>query len=101
MHALETKQFTDLDSAARYTIEYIEVSDTVTEDELAREVLRNMRPYVHDGFEVKELCRILKRTYRVAAAYCCDLVTRLKIEMDMYCPGCRHLYYVKPMRTLK
>ncbi len=36
-------------------------SDTVTEEELAREVLKSMRPYVHDGVEVREHCSILKR----------------------------------------
>ena len=97
LHALETKQFTDLETVTRYAVEYIEVSDTVTEEELAREVLESMRPDVHDGVEVRELCRILKKYYGVTAAYCCDLVLRLKIEMDMYCPDRRHLFFVKAM----
>ena len=38
LHTLETTQFTDLNSAARYMVEYIEVADTVTEEELVSEV---------------------------------------------------------------
>ncbi|AKB25428.1 hypothetical protein MSMTP_1959 [Methanosarcina sp. MTP4] len=96
LHALE-KQFTDLETVTRYTVEYIEVSDKVTEEELAREVLESMRPYVHDGVEVRELWRILKKYYGVAATYCCDLLPRLKIEMEIYCPDRRHLFFVKAM----
>ena len=96
LHALETKQFTDLDSVARYAIERIEVSETVTEEELAIEVLKGMRPYVHNGVEIRELCCVLKKYYGIVAAYCCDLLAKLKIEMDMYCPDRRHLYFVGP-----
>ncbi len=55
LHTLETKQFTDLKTVTRYVVQYIEVSDTVTEEELARETPENMQPYVHDGIEVREL----------------------------------------------
>jgi len=94
LHALETTQFTDLDSAARYMVEYIEVADAVTEEELASEVLHGLKPYLYDGIDVREICRVLKKHYGVAAAYCCDLVARLKIEMGMYCPDHRHLFFV-------
>ena len=30
----------------------------------------------------------------VVAAYCCDLIQRMKIELDMYCPDRQHLYFV-------
>jgi hypothetical protein len=98
LHALETKQFTDLDSVARYAIERIEVSETVTEEELVIEVLKGMRPYVHNGVAIRELCCVLKKYYGVVAAYCCDLLTRLKIELDMYCPDHKHLYFVDPVQ---
>ena len=95
LHALEETHFTSLDSATNYTVENIEVTDTATEEELAHEILKDMRSYVHDGIDVRDICRTLKKSYGVAAAYCCDLVARLKIEMDMYCPDRHHLYFVK------
>ena len=94
LHALETKQFSDLCNAARYAVEYIEVSDTLTEEEFARDILRSMRLHVHDGVDVRELCNVLKNTYGIAAAHCCDLIQRIKIELGMYCPDRKHLYYV-------
>ncbi|WP_440945150.1 hypothetical protein ACSAZL_13415 [Methanosarcina sp. T3] len=78
------------------SIKDIEVTDTVTDEELAREVLHGLKTYVYGGVDIRELCRVLKKYYNVAAAYCCDLVARLKIEMGMYCPDRRHLYYVYP-----
>jgi hypothetical protein len=51
---------------------------------------------VYDRIDVRELYRILKKYYSIAAAYCCDLVAMLKIEMGMYCPDHRHLYYFYP-----
>lgn len=40
---------------------------------------------------LRELYRILTKYYGIATAYCCDLVSRLKIELDMYFPGGKHL----------
>ncbi|AAM07194.1 hypothetical protein [Methanosarcina acetivorans] len=74
----------------------VNVTDTVTDEELAREVLHGLKPHVCDGITIRELCRVIKKYYGVAAAYCCDLVSRLKIEMGMYCPDRRHLYFVSP-----
>ncbi|MHC1753990.1 MAG: hypothetical protein AB9861_00895 [Methanosarcina sp.] len=55
-----------------------------------------LKTHVYDRIDVRELYRILKKYYSIAAAYCCDLVARLKIEMGMYCPDHRHLYYFYP-----
>jgi len=78
------------------SIKHIEVTDSVSEEELARDVIRGLRPYVHNGIDVREICCIVKKYYGIVAAYCCDLVTRLKIELGMYCPDRRHLYFVVP-----
>jgi hypothetical protein len=44
--------------------------------------------------DIGELYRILTKYYGIAAAYCWDLVSRLKIELDMYFPGGKHLCFV-------
>ena len=101
LYALEETHFIGLESATKYTVENIEVTDTVTEEELVHEILQDLRPYVHDGIDVGDICRILEKSYGIAAAYCWDLVARLKIEMDMYCPDRHHLYFVKPSNHSK
>jgi hypothetical protein len=95
LHALEYTVFDDLTNATRYTVEHIEVAETVSEEELANTVMRELRAHVHDGVSVKELCYILKLYFGVVANHCCDLIQRLKVEMDMYCPDRNHLYFVE------
>ena len=41
-----------------------------------------------------ELCKILKDKFGILEQYCCDIVQRLKVELDMYSPDHRHLYFV-------
>jgi hypothetical protein len=81
--------------AVSVTVEDLNVRDTVTEEELARCVICELRDYVHDGMTVDEFCKILKTHFGVASHYCCDLIQRIKIEMGMYCPDRQHLYYVE------
>lgn len=50
---------------------------------------------MHDGVEIRELCEILKKYYGLVAAYCCDLVVKIRIELGMYSPDRRYLYFVK------
>ena len=73
----------------------MEVDGTVTEERIASLVLQELRGHAYDGVTVNELCRILKECFGVVAVYCCDLIQRLKLEMDMYCLDGQHLYFVQ------
>lgn len=75
-------------------VDDIEVCDTVSEEELARHVINELRPFMRDGITTDEFCKILKKYYGVASKYCCDLIQRMKIELGMYCPDRQHLYFV-------
>lgn len=72
----------------------MKVGETITEEELAASILRELQGYVYDGITTRQLCKVLKDKFGVAFQYCCDIVQRLKIEMDMYSPDRQHLYYV-------
>gem|GEM_PF-4195980 len=39
---------------------------------------------MYNGISTNELCKVLKGKFGVLEQYCCDLVQRLKIELDMY-----------------
>jgi hypothetical protein len=95
LHCIEKTVQSDLDGASRYAVEYIEVKDILTEEAMVRHVLHTIQVYLSDGIEVQELCQILKKYYGIASAYCCDLIQTIKIELDMYSPDHRHLYFVK------
>jgi hypothetical protein len=95
LHALEHTVFDDLTHATRYSVEHIEVAETLSEEEMAHAVMQELRGYVQDGVTVQELCNVLKRYFGVVANHCCDLIQRLKIEMDLYCPDRSHLYFVE------
>jgi len=96
LHCLETTLYSDMDSATRYAVEYVEIEETIKEEEFIKDVLCTMREHVNNGVEIKELCRILKTIFPVAAAYCCDVIQKLKEVMGMYSPDMRHLYFVTP-----
>ena len=72
-----------------------EVTDTVSEEELAISVVHELRDFMYDGMTTDEFCKLLKKYFGVASRYCCDLIQRMKIELDMYCPDRRHLYFLK------
>ncbi|WP_135612198.1 hypothetical protein [Methanococcoides sp. AM1] len=72
-----------------------EICDSVNEEEFARLILRELEGYVYDGMTTREFCKLLKKNFGVAAKYCCDLIQRMKIELDMYCPDRQHLYFVR------
>ena len=76
-------------------VDEMEVGDTVSEEQLALSVIREIRPFMHDGMTTDEFCKLLKKYFGVASRYCCDLIQRMKIELDMYCPGRQHLYFVE------
>ena len=99
LHAFEKAVFEDFVDANRYLIDHIEVAETISEEEMAQAVFQELRGYVYDGVTVRELCRILKECFGVVARYCCDVIQRLKIEMDMYSPDHQHLYFVEGARV--
>jgi len=72
-----------------------EVTDSCTPSELADSVLHELADHVYNGISTHELCKILREKFGVLEQYCCDLVQKLKIELDMYCPDRQHLYYVE------
>ena len=73
----------------------INLVDSVEAEKLALDILRDLQGYVYDGITTRQLCKLLKDKFGVAFQYCCDIVQRLKIELDMYCPDKQHLYYVE------
>lgn len=81
---------------SKWSVSDIEVVDSLTEEELAHEVLKVLSNHIYNGISTSELCRILKEKFGILARYCCDLIQRLKIELDMYCPDHQHLYFVTP-----
>ncbi len=93
LHALECTIFDDLTSACRYTIEHIEVADTISEEEMATRIMYELRGQVRNGVEISDLCKIVKEYFGIAANYCCDIIQRIKLEAGMYCPDRKHLYY--------
>lgn len=76
------------------TIGNIEVGDSITEEGMVRHVLKTIKRYLNDGMEVRELYKILTKCYGIASNYCCDLIQRIKIELDLYCPDGKHLCFV-------
>lgn len=73
----------------------IEVTDTCTREEMIQQIMRDMCDYVCDGIKASEIYSILECDYGIAPGHCYDLVQKLMIEMNMYCPDREHLYYVK------
>ncbi|WP_407356759.1 hypothetical protein [Methanolobus sp. WCC5] len=71
-----------------------EITDTCSPEELAVSVMHELRGHVYNGVTTHELCRVLRDKFGVLEQYCCDIVQKLKIELNMYCPDRRHLYYV-------
>jgi hypothetical protein len=78
----------------RQTVEDIQITDTLSEEELAWCIVCDLKGFMYDGMTVGEFCHLLKRYYGVASKYCCDLIQRMKVELDMYCPDRQHLYFV-------
>lgn len=92
LHALEHTVFDDLTHAYRYSVENIEIADTISEEEMAARIMRELRGILRDGIEISELCKTIQECFGVAAKYCCDIIQRIKYEAGMYCPDRKHLY---------
>ncbi len=95
-HDLLIREKVKLSKVPETEIIDVQVLDSCTVDELSHEVLMSLSRYVYNGISTNELCRILKDKFRILERYCCDIVQRLKIELDMYCPDRQHLYFVAP-----
>lgn len=77
----------------RYMVEYIEVKDSVSEEELV-EISCDLCMDLCATASKSTNSQVLAKYYGIAAAYCCDLVQRIKIELEIYCQDRRHLSLV-------
>ena len=89
------RQFEGDLQAYKYMVKNIEITDTLTEKDLIEDILKSLQKIIHDGIEVEVLAGILKENYGVTGACCRDLIERIKMELDMYCPDMKKLYYVE------
>ncbi|MCQ1535019.1 hypothetical protein FTO70_04810 [Methanosarcina sp. KYL-1] len=72
-----------------------ETADICSPEELATSVLHELAGHIYNGMTTSELCKILGDKFGVLEQYYCDIVQRLKVEPDMYCPDHQHLYFVE------
>lgn len=96
LSALEQLYFEGERQACRYVVENIEVLDSLTEEELVRNILQGLQKFLHDGIEVEVLIEILEESYGVTGTCCEDLIERIKLELNMYCPDRKRLYFADP-----
>ncbi|WP_440947861.1 hypothetical protein ACSAZL_06330 [Methanosarcina sp. T3] len=95
LHALEHLSFEGEKEVCRYAVENVEVVDTLTEGDLIRDVLQRLHRIIHDGIEVEVLAGILKENYGITGICCRGLIERIQLELDMYCPDRKRLYFVE------
>lgn len=96
LFALEQLHFEGERQACRYVIENIEVRDSLTEEELVRSILQGLHKIVHDGIEVDVLIEVLQENYGITGPCCRDLIERIQLELNMYCPDRKRLYFAEP-----
>jgi hypothetical protein len=94
LHALEHLYFEGEKEACRYAVESIEVTDTLTEKELVKDILQGLHGIIHDGIEIEVLAGILKENYGITGVCCMEIIERIQLELDMYSPDMKKLYYV-------
>jgi hypothetical protein len=92
--AFEHRPFSSVERALQYTIDNVEVAQTLTEDELMKDILTSLRKKISDGIEIDVLEDILKEKYGIVGACCKGMVDKIKIELGMYSPDRVKLYYV-------
>ena len=95
LHALVHLPFDYLDHATCYTLAHIEVSESITEHEMAHSILQDLRGWVYDGMSIWGLCRTIKDNYGVAVRCCCDIIESLKLDLCMYSPDRKHLKVIE------
>jgi hypothetical protein len=89
------RHFTGDIQAYRYTIKNIDITDTLTEKDLIKDILQSLQKIIHDGIEIEALAGILKENYGITGPCCRELIERIQLELDMYCPDRKRLYFVK------
>ena len=94
LHALEHLHFEGEREACRYTVESVEVTDTLTEKELVKDILQGLHGIIHDGIEIEVLAGILKEDYGITEICCMEIIEKIQLELNMYCPDMKKLYYV-------
>jgi len=70
----------------------VETTETISEDELVRNILEST--CISDGIGMYELYETLKTCFGISPQVIHEIVDRIKIELDMYCPDREHLYFV-------
>lgn len=96
LSALEYLHFEGEREACRYVIENIEIQDSLTEEELVRSILKSLQKVIHDGIEVKTLIEVLEENYGVTGRCCTEIIERIQLELGMYCPDRKRLYFADP-----
>lgn len=96
LHTLEHLNFEGEGQACRYAVENISVTDSLTEDELIGNILKGLQKVINDGIEVELLARILQENYGVTEACCSEIIERIQLELGMYCPDKKKLYFADP-----
>lgn len=83
-----------LDTKSGPTIKMVETTETISEEDLVLNIMRSVSNHVTDGMAIYELCETLKTCFEISPGHVCDLMQKIKIELDMYCPDRKHLYFV-------
>lgn len=66
----------------------------ITVDQFFQQSIGELRQYIYDGIELFHLCKILQDKFRVRKDCCCATIEYLKLQLDMYCPDKKHLYFI-------
>jgi hypothetical protein len=96
LHAMEHLNFEGEGQACRYMVENIKVTDSLTEDELVRNILQSLQKVINDGIEIEVLAGILKENYGITGVCCSGLIDRVQLELGVYCPDRKRLYFADP-----
>jgi hypothetical protein len=75
-------------------IKGIELTDALTEQDMINQIIRTVSGQIDDGIEISYLRKILTSCFGIAPCHTYDLVERIKIELNLYCPDQKHLYHV-------
>ncbi|MPN36116.1 hypothetical protein SDC9_183621 [bioreactor metagenome] len=78
----------------RIEIKNIEITDTLTEEDLIKDILQSLQKIIHNGIEVKVLAGILKENYGITEPCCRGLIEKIQLELNMYSPDMKTLYFV-------
>lgn len=96
LSALEYLHFEGETEACRYVIKNIEIQDSLTEEELVRCILQSLQKVIYDGIEVETLIEVLEENYGVTGSCCMEIIEKIQLELGMYCPDRKRLYFADP-----